>query len=136
MYLKRQRKRITVSKVNTSTLANISNTRVWEEITNKVNTLGNSKGGVIEVKDKWRAMVSSPKKELNKCASSRKKTWEERKPESPMGTTVKIIELFEKDPSFSGISGGIDSSREPRKNVMELCRKKKSYIVQRYLVFG
>ena len=36
-----------------------------------------------------------------------------------MGTTVKIIELFEKD-----IFGGIDYSREPRENVMELCIKK------------
>ena len=57
--------------------------------------------------------MSSSKTEQNKCASSRKKTWEGRKPESPMGTTVEIIELFEKDPSFSGILGGIDSSREP-----------------------
>lgn len=105
----------------TSTLTNKNKTRVWDEIANKENALGICKRSVIEVKDKWRAMVSSPKKEHNKCASSRKKTWEGRKPESPMGTTVKKIKLFEKHPSFSGIFGGIDSRREPRENVMELC---------------
>ncbi|XP_044165513.1 uncharacterized protein LOC114965617 [Acropora millepora] len=51
-------------------------------------------------------MGSSAKKEHNKCASSRKKTGGGRQPESPKGT--KIIELFEEDPSFSGILGGID----------------------------
>ena len=65
----------------TSTFMNKNKTRVWDEITNKVNALGICKSSVIEVKDKWRAMVSSPKKEEhNKCASSRKKTWEGRKP--------------------------------------------------------
>ena len=95
----------------TSTLANKNKPRVWDEITNKVNALGICKRSVVEVKDKWREMVSSPKKEHHKCASSRKTTWEGRKPESPMGTTVNLIEHFEKEPSFSGIFGGIDSSR-------------------------
>ena len=95
----------------TSTLTNKNKTRVWDEITNKVNALGICKRSVIEVKDKWRAMVSSAKKEHNKCASSRKKTGGGRQPESPKGTTVKIIELFEEDPSFSGILGGIDSGK-------------------------
>ena len=38
----------------------------------------------------------------------RKKT---RLPKTAKGTTVKIIQLFEDDPSFSGISGGIDSGK-------------------------
>ena len=78
---------------------------------NKVDALGICKGSIIEVKDKWRAMVSSAKKEHNKCASSHKKTGGGRQPEPPRGTTLKIIELFEEDPSFSGIFGGIDSGK-------------------------
>ena len=44
------------------------------------------------------------------CASSHK-TGEGRQPEPAKGTTLKIIELFEEDPSFSGIFGGIDSGK-------------------------
>ena len=44
-------------------------------------------------------------------AVSRNKTGGGRKPDSPKGTTVKIIQLFEDDPSFNGISGGTDSGK-------------------------
>ena len=77
-------------------MTNQKETRVWDEITKKVNALGICKRIVIEVKDKWRAVVSSLKREHNKCASSRKKTWERRKPEPPRSTTVKIIELLDR----------------------------------------
>ena len=64
----------------------------------------------MEVKEKWRSMVSSAKKEHNKCAVSCKETGGGKQLDSPKGTTVKIIQLFEEDP-FSGISGGIDSGK-------------------------
>ena len=35
----------------------------------------------------------------------------EKKPDSSKATTAKIIELFETDPSFSGISWGVDSGK-------------------------
>ena len=94
-----------------STLSNKNKSRVWEEITTKVNALGVCKRSVVEVKEKWRGMVSSARKEHSKRAVSRSKTGGGRKPDSPKGTTVKIIQLFEDDPSFSGISGGIDSGK-------------------------
>lgn len=31
--------------------------------------------------------------------------------DSPKGTTIKIIQLFEEDPAFSSISGGVDSGK-------------------------
>ena len=92
-------------------LSNKNKSRVWEEITSKVNALGVCKRSVAEVKEKWRGMVSSARKEHNKCAVSRNKTGGGRKPDSPKGMTVKIIQLFEDNPSFSGISGGIDSGK-------------------------
>ena len=92
-------------------LSNNNKTKVWEDITNKVNSLGVCLCTVAEVKEKWRGMVSTAKKEHNKCAASRKKTGGGKQPESPQGTTFKIIELFEEDPAFSGISGGIDSGK-------------------------
>lgn len=94
-----------------STLCDKNKTRIWEEITEKVNALGVSKRTVMEVKEKWRGMVSGAKREHNKCTTAVKKTGGGKKPASPKATTAKIIELFETDPSFSGILGGIDSGK-------------------------
>ena len=94
-----------------STLSNKNKSQVWEEITSIVNALGVSKRSVAEVKEKWKGMVSWARKEHNKCAVSRNKTRGGRKPDSPKGTTVKIIQLYEDGPSFSSISGGIDSGK-------------------------
>lgn len=63
----------------------------------------------MEVKEKWRGMVSSAKKEHNNIANSRKKTGGGKRPASPKASSVRIIQLFGEDPSFSGIAGGIDS---------------------------
>ena len=93
------------SKIST-TLSNKHESRVWEVITDKVNALGFSKRSV-----KWRGMVSGAKKEHSKCTTARKKTRGGKKPDSPKATTAKIIELFETDPSFSGISWGVDSGK-------------------------
>ena len=93
------------SKIST-TLSNKRESRVWEVITDKVNALGFSKRSV-----KWRGMVSGAKKEHSKCTTARKKTRGGKKPDSPKATTAKIIELFETDPSFSGISWGVDSGK-------------------------
>ena len=48
----------------------------------------------MEIKEKWRGMVSNAKKERNKIAYDRKKTGGGKKPESPKGQTSKIIALF------------------------------------------
>jgi len=50
-------------------------------------------------------------KEHNKCAVSRKKTGRGKQPDSPRDTSKKIIQLFEEDPAFSGIPGGVDSGK-------------------------
>ena len=94
-----------------STLTNKNKSRVWEEITNKVNSIGVCKRDVMDVKEKWRNMVSSAKKEHNKCAVARKKTGGEKPPDSPKSTSEKIIQLFEEDRAFSGIPGGVDSGK-------------------------
>ena len=98
------------SKIST-TLSNKHESRVWEVITDKVNALGFSKRSAMEVKDKWRGMVSGAKKEHSKCTTARKKIRGGKKPDSPKATTAKIIELFETDPSFSGISWDVDSGK-------------------------
>lgn len=94
-----------------SNLTNRNKNKAWDEITEKVNALGVCKRSTLEVKEKWRGMVSVAKKEHNKCAVAKKKTGGGKQPDSPKGATVKLIEIFGEDPSFSGITGGIDSGR-------------------------
>ena len=100
----------TVKSKISATLSNKHESRVWEVITDKVNALGFSKRSAMEVKDKWRGIVSGAKKEHSKCTTARKIRGG-KKPDSPKATTSKIIELFETDPSFSSISWGVDSGK-------------------------
>ena len=76
-----------------------------------MNFLGVCKRNVGEVKEKWRGMVSNAKKEQNQLSMERKKTGGGIEPASPKRETRRIIEFFGEDPSFSGISEGIESSR-------------------------
>ena len=56
-------------------------------------------------------MVSSAKNVHSIIATDRQKTGGGSKPVSPKGETKKIIDLFGEDPSFSGITGGIESGK-------------------------
>ena len=94
-----------------NTLTNQNKLKVRETITERVNSLGVSQRSVAEVKEKWRGMVSSAKKEHCKIAADRVKTGGGKRPASPKEETKRIIELFGDDPSFSGITGGIESGK-------------------------
>ena len=93
----------------TSTLTNKNKTKVWEDITAKVNSLGVCLRSVCEVKNTWRGMVGAAKKEFSKFGASQRKTGGGEKPASPKSSSKKIIELFRDDPSFFGIQGGLKS---------------------------
>ncbi|KAK2551329.1 t-SNARE domain-containing protein 1 [Acropora cervicornis] len=97
----------------TNAITNKNKNKVWEEITDQVNSLGVCKRSVTEIKEKWRGMFSSAKRVHSKIATDRQKTGGGSKPISPKGETIKIIDLFGEDPSFSGIIGGIESGAEP-----------------------
>ena len=91
-------------------VTNKNKIQIWQDIAERVNAIGVCKRSVMEInKEEWRGMVS--KKEHNKIASDRKKTVGGRKPDSPKGETLKIINIFGEDPSFSGIPGGIESGK-------------------------
>ncbi|XP_015754531.1 PREDICTED: myb/SANT-like DNA-binding domain-containing protein 4 isoform X2 [Acropora digitifera] len=93
----------------TSTLTNKNKTKVWEDITAKVNSLGVCLRSVSEVKEKWRGMVGAAKKEFSKFRASQRKTVGGEKPASPKTSSKEIIEIFGDDPSFSRIQGGLES---------------------------
>lgn len=86
----------------TLTMTNKSKTKVWKEITGRVNSLSVCKRTAQQVKDKWPGMASRVKRK-HKCV--------DRQPDSIKGTKNKIIEIFGDKPSFSGLSGSFDSGK-------------------------
>ena len=64
---------------------------------------------VSEVKDKWRAMVMSGKKDFSREKRERRKTGGGKEPAPATQRSEKIIQMFGDEPSFSGIPGGIES---------------------------
>ena len=81
---------------------------VWKSITDKVNAIGVAKRTTGEIKDKWRTMVSSAKKGFSRV-KQQQQTGGGSAPAPVRETSRRIIELFEDEPSFSGISGGKES---------------------------
>ena len=111
-----------------STLTNKNKTKVWEDITARVNSLGVCLGSVAEVKDKWGGMVSTAKKEHTKYAASQRQTGGGKKPVSPVSATKKIIDLFGEDPAFSGIAGGVESGKQTTISIFyRACRSQLNY---------
>ena len=53
-------------------VTNKNKIQIWEDIAERVNAIGVCKRSVIEIKEKWRGMVSNAKKEHNKIAMDRK----------------------------------------------------------------
>ena len=90
-------------------LSNKKKNLVWEEIRGKVNALGVCPRTVQEVKDKWRGMVSTAKKEHCQVGKQRRATGGGQRPTSPKQSSQKIIDLFGDNPSFSSISGGLET---------------------------
>ena len=91
-----------------STLTNKNKSRVWEDITNKVNALSVCKRDVMDVKEKWRSMV---KKSTTSVPFPARRAAVENSRTHPGTPQKKIIQLFEEDPAFSGIPGGVDSGK-------------------------
>ena len=60
-----------------------------------------------KIKDKWRTMVSAAKKDYSRTKQQQKQTGGG----SAKETSRRIIELFEDKPSFSGITGDIESGK-------------------------
>ena len=76
-------------------VTNKNKVQILEDMAERVNAIGVCKRSVMEIKEKWRGMVSNAKKEHTKIPSDRKKTCGGRK-----GEILKIINVFGEDPSF------------------------------------
>ena len=95
----------------TSTLTNKNKTKVWEDITAKVNSLGPAYEVFVKCRRNGEGWSVLPKKNFPSSERRREKPVEERGQTSPKSSSKKIIELFGDDPSFSGIQGGLESGK-------------------------
>ena len=58
-----------------------------------------------EIKDKWKKLQSTAKKEFSGFRKEQKKTGGGPAPPNPSEATLKIIKMFRETPSFTGLLG-------------------------------
>jgi len=90
--------------------------KVWEEIAACVIALGVTHRTTQKVKDKWKNLQCTAKKEFSGFKKEQKKTDRGPAPSNPSGATMKIIEMFHEPPSFTGLQGfetGGFTNRQP-----------------------
>ena len=89
----------------TNNITNKKKNQIWEEITKNVNAVGKANRTVQEVKDKWKNLHSTAKKEFSAFRKESKKTGGGPPPKQPSQSSEQIIEIFEDTPAFSGLRG-------------------------------
>ena len=86
----------------TNSITNAKKNKVWEEIAAAaVNAVGVTLRTTQEMKDKWKNLQCTAKKEFSGFKKEQKKTGEGSAPSNPSKATLKIIEMFSKTPSFT-----------------------------------
>ena len=89
----------------TNNITNRKKNEVWQEISDAVNAVGTAGRTVVEVKDKWKNLHSTAKKEFATFKRETKKTGGGPAPKPPSASSGKIIEVFEDTPAFIGLNG-------------------------------
>ena len=96
-----------------STICNKKKNLCWENICEKVNSLGVLKRTPSDIRKKWRAMRNEARKEMSKDRYALGNTWGGKAPAPPKATSQRIIKHFADEPGFSEIEGGIESGMCP-----------------------
>ena len=86
-------------------VTNAKKNAAWLEITEAINAVGVAHLTVQEVRDKWKNLTSTAKKEFSDFGKEQRKTGGGPVPKKPSNATTKIIEIFKETPSFTGLSG-------------------------------
>ena len=89
----------------TNTITNQRKNEVWKEIAAAINAVGVESRLVQEVKDKWKNLQSTAKREFAGFRKESCKTGGGPAPRMPTFATLKIIEMFKESPSFVGLEG-------------------------------
>ena len=80
----------------------------WQQIADKVNSVGNHFRSGVEIKEKWRQMVKKAKKEFSEYKKESAKMGGGRHPSYPPSTSSRIIEMYKDTTGFSCIPGAAD----------------------------
>ena len=86
-------------------MRNKSKKHIWKEITDTVNAVGVANCTVQEIKDKWKNMHLTGKKELSSFRTENVNTGNGPALKPPSLATEQIIEMFKESPSFIGLQG-------------------------------
>lgn len=89
----------------TNTITNQRKNKIWQDIADAVNSVGNEKRTVKEVKDKWKNVQSIAKKEFSQFKRDSDRTGGGPAPKAPSVASSKVIELFGETPQFTGLDG-------------------------------
>ena len=89
----------------TNSVTNRTKQETWAKIAAQVNAIGVAHRSVQEIKDKWKNLQSTAKKEFAQQRRSFGQTGGGPPCKKPKEATEKIIPLFENTPSFTGLHG-------------------------------
>ena len=93
----------------TDNVRNKTKTETWKATTEKVNAVGVPSRTICEVKQKWKGLSSTAKKEFRQHKKAQRKTGGGPAPGEPFETSKMIVEVYDNTPGFSGITGGFES---------------------------
>ena len=77
-------------------VTNAKKNTAWLEITEAVNAVGVAYRTAQEVRDKWKNLTSTAKKEFSDFGKEQRKTGGGPAPKKPSNATAKIIEILKK----------------------------------------
>ena len=89
----------------TNSVTNQKKKAIWQKITDAVNAVGVDKRDVKEVREKWKSLHSTAKREFGTYKREANKTGGGPQPKPVSSATEKLIELFQDTPQFAGLNG-------------------------------
>ena len=89
----------------TNSITNKTKNEIWAKIAGQVNAIGVAHCSVQEIKDKWKNLQTTAKKEFSRQRRSYGQTGGGPPCKKTKEATEKIMRLFENAPSFTGLHG-------------------------------
>ena len=95
----------------TDNVTNKTKTETWKAITEKVNAVGVASRTIYKLKQKWKGLFSTAKKEFSQQKKVQRKMGGGPPPGEPSKTSKMIVKVYDNMPGFSGITGGFESGQ-------------------------
>ena len=89
----------------TNSITHPKKNKIWEEIAEAVNAVGVTVRSPHDVREKWKNLQSTAKKEFSGFKKEQRKTGGGPAPTNPTEATLKIIDMFSETPLFTGLQG-------------------------------